>query len=104
MKSKIILALTLLITIAVTSADAQSVRKGREYQKNGYHQQLRKGQMLKADHHRLAREKRHYRKDNFRDHRKNHLSYRHKKHFRHDRKKHYPRAYGYRAPGTLRYD
>ena len=103
MKSKIILALTLLITLAVTSADAQSVRKGKEIQRKGYHRELRKGHMLKADRHRLVREKRHYRKDKFRVHRNDHLSYRHKKHFHQGRKKHNPRVYGYGGHGPVRY-
>jgi hypothetical protein len=104
MKIKIILALTVLVTLAVTSADAQSVRERRHYQQQGIHQDLRHGKVSKGDRHRLAREKRHYRKDNFRGHRNDHFSYRDKRHFRHDRMKGGRNGYGYRNNGARRFD
>ncbi|RYG02590.1 MAG: hypothetical protein EOO02_10240 [Chitinophagaceae bacterium] len=66
MKGKIILALSLLITFAVTSANAQSSRGRKEFDKervsDNRHGHHKRGHISKHDRHRLAMEKRHHRK------------------------------------------
>jgi len=96
MKSKIIIALTVLITLAVTSADAQSVKHRRQYQSEGIGNDYGRGRMLNNDRHRLAKERHHYRHDRFRGHRDRRFSYRERKHFRHDNRKNGHHNYSYR--------
>lgn len=95
MKSKIIIALTVLITLAVTSANAQP-RHRSENQRHGFSNDYGHGRISKNDRHRLAKERRHYRHDRFNGHRDGKFSYRERKHLRHDNRKGGRHNYSYR--------
>ena len=98
MKSKIIIALTVLITLVVTTADAQSVREKRFNQREGISKDYRNGngKISKHDRHRLAREKKHYRRDNHFGRSDRRHSYHQKRYQRHDQRKNGPYGYNYR--------
>ena len=101
MKSKIILALTLLITLAITGANAQSVRE-RSHNKDGMSKNFRHGKISKHDRHRLARERSHYRKNNFRGNRDGHFSHHDKRYLRSGNRKARHHGYGYREHSRQR--
>jgi len=98
MKSKIIIALTILITMAVTSADAQSAKGSREYQKDGINKNhsYNKGSISKHDRHSLARERHQYRRDKHFSRKENRYSYHEKRYQRHDYRKNGLYGYDYR--------
>jgi len=98
MKSKIIIALTVLISLAVTNADAQSGRGKREYQRDGISKNYgnSRGKISKHDRHRLAREKYHYRRDKHFGRKENRYSYREKRYQRYDNRKNGRYGYDYR--------
>jgi hypothetical protein len=98
MKSKIIITLTILITLAVTSADAQSAKGRREYQKDGINKNYgyNKGKISKHDRHRLARERHEYRRDKHFGRNESRYSYHQKRYQRHDNRKNGRYGYDYR--------
>ena len=98
MKSKIIIALTVLITLAVTSADAQSVREKRQYQRDGISNNYgnSRGKISKHDRHRLAREKHQYRRDKHLGRNERRYSYREKRYQHHDNRRNGRYGYDYR--------
>ena len=101
MKSKIILALTLLITLAVTGANAQAVRERGQYNE-GMSKNFRHGKISKHDRHRLARERSHYRKNNFRGKKDGHFSHHDKRYLRSKNRKARHQGYGYRPHSQQR--
>jgi hypothetical protein len=96
MKSKIILALTVLITLAVTSANAQSVRERQSHQRDGIGNDYRHGKISRSDRHRLAKERNHFRHDRFRNQRDGQFSHHDRKRFRHENRKGRHQGYSYR--------
>ncbi len=102
MKSKIILALSLLITLAVSSADAQTVRERKHFKKERANKQFRDGKLSRQDRQKIARS-REYRKHEFQKKRHNHYRHDRKTYGRHDREK-YNRAYGYNHKKLRRFD
>lgn len=96
MKSKIIIALTVLITLAVTSVDAQSVRERRQYQREGIAKDYGRGKISKHDRQRLAKERHHFRHDRFHGRHDRKYSYRAKRYQRYDRNKTGRSGYSYR--------
>ena len=103
MKSKIILALSLLITFAVTNADAQTLRERKYFQKEGAHRDFRDGKLSKHDRQKIARS-REYRKHQYQKKRHNHYRHGRKFYGRHDRKKNSRSAYGYHHNRLRRFD
>jgi len=98
MKSKIIIALTVLITLVVTSADAQSGKGKKEYQRDGISKNYgnSQGKISKQDRHRLAHEKYQYRRDKHFGRKESRYGYREKRYQRYDNLKNGRYGYDYR--------
>lgn len=94
MKGKIIFALSLLITFAVTSANAQSGRGRKEFEKErvakNMHGHYKRGHISKHDRHRLAMEKRHHRKHGSYGRRDDRYGFHERKQMHKGRKSHAP--------------
>ena len=103
MKGKIILAIALLIGLTITSADAQSVREKRADQRERINGNFRQGKISKADKHRLAKERSHYRKHDFRG-KKQHFSHGNRRHFKHESRKSGRNGYSLRKHRQSRFD
>lgn len=104
MKIKIILALTLLITFAVTGANAQSVRERNHDQRERVSRDFRHGKISKHDRHRLAKERHHYRRNDVRGRRDGDYSHRGPKHFRHNKRNGNRHDYGYKNNRHRKFD
>ena len=96
MKSKIIIALTLLITLAVTSVNAQSVRERKQYQRDGIGNDYGRGKISKHNRHGVSKERHHFRRDRFHGRHDRNYSYREKRYQRYDRRKGGRHGYSYR--------
>jgi hypothetical protein len=96
MKSKIIIALTVLVTLVVASADAQSVREKRQYQRDRISNDYGRGKISKQDRHRIAQERHHYRRDKYYGRNERRYSYREKRYQRQDNRKNGRYGYDYR--------
>ncbi len=94
MKSKIILALSLLIVVAVTSADAQSVRERKYFKNERAERDFRQGKMSKYERQKIARH-REIRRYNYHGNRDGQFRHGHRKYARHDRNKYNRRGYSY---------
>jgi hypothetical protein len=103
MKSKIILAFSLLIVAAVASADAQTVRERKHFKNERAERDFRQGKMSKQERHRIARS-RELRKHHYYGKRDGHYRHGHKKYARHDRKRYSRRGYSYQHHRQKRFD
>jgi hypothetical protein len=100
MKSKIIIALTVLITLVVTSADAQSVKGKRQNQRDAISRDYSRGKISKHDRHSLARERHHSRHDKYYGRNERRYSYRDKRYQRHENRRN--GRYGYESRNKQR--
>ncbi|RYY29688.1 MAG: hypothetical protein EOO04_06745 [Chitinophagaceae bacterium] len=103
MKSKIILALSLLITVAVTSADAQTAREKKYFKQERAQREFRDGKLSKHDRQKIARS-REYRKHEYQKKRHNHYRHGRKNYGRIDKKRHGRSGYGYHQNKLRRFD
>ena len=88
MKTKVILAIMLLLGVAVTSADAQTIRGKARHERHRIAAGVRSGELSRPEAYRLSREQRHIRKDVRRAKLNDgHIGPRERKHIRHEQRK-----------------
>ncbi|MHA4843140.1 hypothetical protein ACX0G7_03195 [Flavitalea antarctica] len=103
MKGKIIITLTVLITLAMSSADAQSVREKRQYQRDRISKSYERGKISKQDRQRIARERHHYVHGKYYGRNERRYGYREKRYQRYDNRRNTRYGYNYRN-GLRRFD
>ena len=94
MKTKMILAVTLLLGLAINSASAQIIRGKANNQRARISSGVRSGELTRPEAHRLHREKRHIRRDTYRARRNDgRIDARERKDIRQKQRKHSRRIY-----------
>lgn len=102
MKTKIIIAVALLLGVAVTSADAQITRNKTYNDRMRIHGGVRSGELTRPEAYRLHKEKRHIRKDVHRARRNGHVNAAERMHIRHEKRKHSRHIYRAKHNGRKR--
>ena len=92
MKTKIILAVVLLLGVAVSKADAQIVRK-QATERVRIAQGVKSGELTRPEAHRLRKGQRHVRRDIHRARKDGKVTPRERKHIKHEQRKQSRRTY-----------
>lgn len=97
MKTKIILVVALILGVAVTNADAQTINAKARNERHRIVGGVRNGELTKGEAYRLGKEQRHIRKGIHRARRNDgHISARERKHIKHAQRKHSRHIYHYK--------
>lgn len=103
MKTKLLIAVVLMLGFAINSAEAQSIRGKARIERHRIGAGVRSGQLTRPEAYRLHREQRHIRKDIHRARRNDgRIDARERKHIRHEQRKHSRRIYMAKHNGRKR--
>lgn len=104
MKTKIFIAVILVLGFAVNSADAQIIRSKERTDRHRIHGGVRSGELTRPEAYRLHRDQRHIRRDIHRARRNDgHIDARERKHIRKEQRKHSRRIYHAKHNGRKRF-
>jgi hypothetical protein len=103
MKTKLFIAVVLMLGFAINSADAQIIRERAHTDRHRITAGVRSGELTRPEAYRLHRDQRHIRRDIHRARRNDgHIDARERKHIRHEQKKHSRRIYKAKHNGRKR--
>lgn len=103
MKTKLLIAVVLMLGFAINSAEAQTIRGKARNERHRIGAGVRSGQLTRPEAYRLHREQRHIRRDVHRARRNDgHIDARERKHIRHEQRKHSRRIYNAKHNGRKR--
>ena len=103
MKTKLFIAVALMLGLAINSADAQIIRAKASIERHRIAGGVRSGELTRPEAYRLHREQRHIRRDIHRARRNDgHIDARERKHIRHEQRKHSRRIYMAKHNGRKR--
>lgn len=103
MKTKLLIAVVLVLGFAINSADAQIIRGKARTERHRIDAGVRSGQITRPEAYRLHKEQRHIRRDIHRARRNDgHIGPRERKHIRHEQRKHSRHIYMAKHNGRKR--
>ena len=103
MKTKIFIAVVLVLGFAINSAEAQTMRGNARHERHRIGAGVRSGELTRPEAYRLHRDQRHIRRDIHRARRNDgHIGPRERKHIRHEQRKHSRRIYMAKHNGRKR--